>query len=48
MIGGNKAEKGYDAFIQKYNGTKHILKDAVKDMYGKYHDDVIYEIILDN
>lgn len=48
MVGGNKAEKGYDAFIKKYNGTKHILKDAVKDMYGKYHDDVIYEIILDN
>lgn len=46
MIGGNPAERGYDAFLKKYNGTKHILKDAIKDQYGKYHDDVIYEIIL--
>ena len=46
MVGGNPAENGYDAFLKKHNGNKHILKDAVKDRYGKYHDDVIYEIIL--
>ena len=46
MIGGNPAERGYDAFLKRHNGTKHILKDAVKDRYGQYHDDIIYEIIL--
>ena len=45
MIGGNPAEKGYDRFCKKFNGTKHILRDAIKDKYGKYHDDIIYEII---
>ena len=29
----------------KHNGTKHVLKDAIKDKYGKYHDEIIYEII---
>lgn len=46
MIGGNPAERGYDAFLKRHNGTKHILKDAVRDRYGKYHDDIIYEIII--
>lgn len=45
MIGGNPVERSYDKFCSKFNGTKHILKDAVKDKYGKYHDDIIYEII---
>lgn len=48
MIGGNPAERGYDHFVKKYNGRKHILTDAIRDKYGKYHDDVIYEIILNN
>lgn len=48
MIGGNPAEKGYDSFLKRHNGTKHILKDATKDRYGEYHDDVIYEIIIEN
>lgn len=46
MIGGNPAERGYDSFLHRHKGKKHILTDAIKDMYGKYHDDVIYEIIV--
>ena len=46
MIGGNPVEKHYDKFCEKYNGTKHVLKDAIKDKFGKYHNDIIYEIIL--
>lgn len=45
MIGDNPVEKSYDRFCKRFNGTKHILRDAVKDKYGKYHDDIIYEII---
>ena len=47
MIGGNPAERSYDKFCKRFNGTKHILKDVIKDKYGKYHDDIIYEIIND-
>lgn len=46
MIGGNPVEKHYDKFCKKFNGSKHILKDAIKDKYGRYHDDIIYEIIV--
>lgn len=45
MISGNPVEKHYDKFCEKYNGHKHILKDAIRDRQGYYHDDVIYEII---
>lgn len=48
MVGGNPVERSYYRFCKKFNGSKHILKDAVKDRYGNYHDDIIYEIILDN
>ena len=44
-VGGNPACKGYDIFIKKHNGNKHILKDAIKDSYGNYRDDIIYEIV---
>lgn len=47
MIGGNPVERSYDRFCKKFNGTKHILRDAIKDKYGKYHNDIIYEIIND-
>ena len=47
MVGGNPVEKHYDKFCQKYHGKKFVLTDAVKDRYGKYHDDVIYEIIFE-
>lgn len=47
MIGGNPVEKHYDRFCKKYRGKKFILTDAIKDRYGKYHNDVIYEIIFD-
>lgn len=45
MVSGNPASRGYDSFIKRHNGSKHILKDCIKDKYGKYHDDVIYEIV---
>lgn len=32
-------------FIKKHNGTKHILKDSIKDKSGEYQDDIIYEIV---
>lgn len=44
-VGGNPACRGYDRFIKKHNGTKHILKDSIKDKSGEYHDDIIYEIV---
>lgn len=46
MVGGNPVEKSYNRFCAKYGGTKHVLKDSFKDKLGKYHDDIIYEIIL--
>lgn len=45
MVGGNPAERSYDRFCKKYGGKKFILTDALKDRFGNYHDDVIYEII---
>lgn len=44
-VSGNPACKGYDRFIKKHNGNKHILKDAIRDRDGNYHDDIIYEIL---
>lgn len=44
-VGGNPACRGYDRFIKKHNGTKHVLKDSIKDKNGEYHDDFIYEIV---
>lgn len=46
MIGGNLIEKHYDKFCKKYNGKKLVLTDAIKDRYGNYHNDIIYEIIF--
>lgn len=46
MIGGNPVERHYDRFCQRYNGKKFILTDAIRDRYGRYHNDVIYEIIF--
>ena len=47
MVGGNPVEKSYDKFCNKFNGTKHVFRDTMKDKYGKYHDSIIYEIIND-
>lgn len=44
-VGGNSACRGYDSFIKSHGGNKHILKDAIKDKDGNYHDDIIYEIV---
>jgi hypothetical protein len=48
MVGGNPVERSYDRFCNKYGGTKHVLKDAMKDECGNYHDDIIYEIVFPN
>lgn len=45
MVGGNHVEKQYDKFCKKHNGTKHILKDAIRDKEGNYRDSIIYEIV---
>lgn len=45
MVGGNPAERGYDHFVKKHNGTKHILRDAIRDRDGNYRNDIIYEIV---
>ena len=44
-VSGNPACRGYDNFIKRHNGNKHILKDCIKDRNGNYHDDIIYEIV---
>ena len=44
-VSGNPACRSYDRFIEKYNGNKHILRDAIRDKSGNYHDDIIYEIV---
>ena len=46
MIGGNPVEKHYDTFCKRYNGKKFVLTDVIRDRYGNYHNDVIYEIIF--
>lgn len=45
MVGGNPVERHYDKICSHFGGTKHILKDVMKDRYGHYHDGIIYEII---
>lgn len=47
MIGGNPVERHYDFIMKKYHGEKFVLKDDLRDKYGKYHDDIIYEIFFD-
>lgn len=47
MVSGNPVEPHYDRFCNRYKGVKHILRDAVVDRYGKYHNDIIYEIIFE-
>ena len=47
-VGGNPTCRGYDDFIKKHGGNKHILKDSFKDRNGNYRDEIIYEIINNN
>ncbi len=47
MVGGNPVEKHYDKFCEQYRGNKYVLHDAIKDRYGAYHDNIIYEIIFE-
>ena len=45
MVGGNPSERSYDKFLKRHNGNKHILKDSIRDKYGNYRNDIIYEIV---
>ncbi len=45
MVSGNPVERAYDKFCHKYHGNKCILHDVMRDKYGNYHNDVVYEII---
>lgn len=45
MYGGNPVENHYDKFCEKHGGNKVVLHDVIKDKYGEYHDEIIYEII---
>ena len=47
MIGGNPVERHYDRFCRRYGGKKFVLTDVIKDRFGKYHNDVIYEIVFE-
>lgn len=46
MISGNPVEKHYDKFCKRYHGKKYVLTDVFKNRCGKYHNEVIYEIIF--
>lgn len=46
MVGGNPVERHYDKFCKKYNGKKLVFTDVFRDRYGRYHNDVMYEIIF--
>lgn len=48
MVGGNPVERNYDQFCELHRGNKHVLKDAIRDSEGNYHDDIIYEIIQED
>lgn len=44
-VSGNPACRSYGRFVAKHGGCKHVLKYAIRDREGKYHDDIIYEIV---
>lgn len=45
-VGGNPAKKAYDRFCKRYNGRCIELRDTIRDEYGRYHNEYIYEILL--
>lgn len=46
MVQGNPVERHYDNYFKHYNGKKFVFTDFLKDRRGKYHNEVIYEIIF--
>lgn len=46
-VSGNPAVKGYDRFLERHKdiGTKHVFKDAFRDLKGDYHDTYLYEFV---
>ena len=46
MIGGNPVQRTYDKVCTRFKGTRHELHDVYRDRHGEYHDEYIYEILL--
>ena len=46
MVGGNPVERSYDRFCKRYNGTKYVFHDVIRDKYGNYRDNIMYEILI--
>ena len=46
-VSGNPAVKGYDRFLERHKdiGTKHVFRDAFRDLKGDYHDTYLYEFV---
>ena len=46
-VSGKPAVKGYDRFLERHKdiGTKHVFKDAFRDLKGDYHDTYLYEFV---
>lgn len=42
----NPACRAYDKLMQRYHGHKLVLRDSRRDKFGNYHDDYIYEILM--
>jgi len=45
VVQGNPAERAYDKFCKKHNGSKFVLHDSTKDPSGHYRNECIYEIV---
>lgn len=45
-VQGNPACRAYDKMVKRYNGRKLVFYDSNRDKYGNYHDDYIYEILI--
>ena len=45
-IGGNPACRGYDSFIKRHNGSKHILKDSSQKMKKRLIENIIVNMKL--
>lgn len=46
-VQGNPACRAYDKILQRYHGKKLTIRDCRRDKYGNYHDDYIYEILIE-
>lgn len=44
VVSGNKTEKYYTDFCKKHGGTIMVQHNGSKDLNGKYHNELFYEI----